>query len=105
MDKVGYTYRYFVSDKEVQQVVVAAVKEFVHKDIFFRVIGDKPMPSATPPGLSELGKWLWNYVKTKTGKKAGPWDILERMRANAVLKQGVRQGLAPEFIRCASVGV
>ena len=105
MDKVGYTYRYFVSDKEVQQVVVAAVKEFVHKDIFFRVIGDKPMPSVTPPGLSELGEWLWRYVKTKTGKKAGPWDILERMRANAVLKQGVRQGLAPEFIRCASVGV
>ena len=60
MGKVGYTYKHFVSDKQVQAVVVAAVKEFVHKDIFFRVIGDKPMSHVTPPGLSELGKWLSN---------------------------------------------
>jgi hypothetical protein len=105
MDKVGYTYKYFVSDKQVQAVVVAAVKEFIHKDIFFRVIGDKPMPYVTPPDLSELGKWLWNYVKTKTGKKPGAWDILERMRANAILKQGVRHAFMPEFLRCATVGV
>lgn len=105
MGKVNYTYKHFVSDKQVQGVVVAAVKEFVHKDIFFRVIGDKPMPYVTPPGLSDLGNWLSNYVKTKAGKKPGPWGILERIRANPILKQGVRQAFTPRFIRCATMGL
>lgn len=102
LNKYNYTYAMFTRDAGVQKVVASAIREFLQKDPVFRVIagGTQPVSSVTPPGLTELGEWIVNMVKAGAENRTpDQWQILEQIRANAVLKSQVGYAKGPELIR------
>ena len=102
LNKHNYTYAMFGRDTGAQKVVASAIQEFLEKDPVFRVIagGAQPVSSVTPPGLTELGEWITNMVKVGAENRTPTeWEILDQIRANAVLKAQVGYAKGPELLR------
>ncbi len=60
----------------------------------------QPVSSITPPGLTELGEWITNMVKVSAENRTpNEWEILDQIRANAVLKAQVGYAKGPELLR------
>ncbi|MEO9683149.1 MAG: hypothetical protein ABJF86_08330 [Tateyamaria sp.] len=67
---------------KAEKVVYRAVGDFLQKDDFFRIIGDKPMPSVTPQSFSSVVKML----VTAKGAPAKEAEVLKRLQSNVLLK-------------------
>ncbi len=102
LNKHNYTYAMFTRDTGAQKVVASAIREFLEKDPVFRVIagGTHPVSSITPPGLTELGEWIMNMVKVGAENRTPTeWEILDQIRANAILKAQMGYAKGPELLR------
>lgn len=80
---------------KAEKVVYRAVGDFLQKDKFFRIAGDKPMPSVTPQSFSSVVKLL----VTAKGAPAKEADVIRRLQSNVLVKWAMGQAYGREIAR------